>query len=89
MHAPQSGGCNLEDKDTVCTGGMRDDSKDRRCGTGDRYCKKEYVTTSPETWVNVCWGSDFIRVAPGCGIEVARAGRAPSKRPRFVPDGGR
>ncbi|EOD39078.1 hypothetical protein EMIHUDRAFT_223963 [Emiliania huxleyi CCMP1516] len=41
------------------------------CGDDGGYCGSEWVSTDASTWIDTCTGLDFIRVSPGCGVEVA------------------
>ena len=48
----------------------------RCCGGGEGYCGSEWSSSNPGQWISVgsCTGLDFIRVWPGCAIEVATSG---------------
>ena len=39
------------------------------CGTDGGFCG-EYSSSNPNEWISTCNTLDFIRVSPGCGIEV-------------------
>ena len=45
------------------------------CGSQGGYCGNEWSSSNPNQWISVgsCTGLDFIRVSPGCGVEVATA----------------
>ena len=47
----------------------------RCCGMTDGYCG-EYTSTNPNEWISTsCGGLKFVRVTPGCGIEVETSGK--------------
>ena len=57
----------------------------RCCDITEGYCG-EYASTNPLQWVTTCDGLDFIRVTPGCGIEVATSTDGGGSRVTFYGD---
>ena len=57
----------------------------RCCGTNDGYCG-EYTSSNPSQWISTCGNLDFIRVWPGCSIEVATSGNGGGSRYTYTGD---
>ena len=60
----------------------------RCCAGGEGYCGSEWSSSNPGQWISVgsCTGTDFIRVSPGCGIEVATSGNGGGSRYTYNGD---
>ena len=66
-------GCGECPPTSTCAGGWGSSSANDCCGTQGGYCGSEWSSSNPNQWISVgsCTGIDFIRVSPGCSIEVA------------------
>ena len=80
----QSAGCSNCAPTSTCSVWGSNSGGGSCCGTGEGYCGSEWSTTDESQWISTCSGLDFIRLWPGCGVEVATGGNGGGSRYTYL-----